>query len=305
MNRFSLIVPFLGDQNAFEDTLATLLRYRPPGCEIIVAHDGTYDDRYHVAEEVTLVVSPRRAHLVRLFNCGLRAAHGEIVGLIRPGISLAENWHLAIETCLEDSRVGSVAPLIVDPRTRHRVVSAGVKRLAGFRRGNVGQGQPLARLTRDRLSALGPTSWAAFYRRSALDQVGTPDDSLDPVYMDLDLGLALQALGYRYQVAVDCVADIDRPVPLTREFETPHGRSAQRAFTRHSRDGGWGSLLQSCVRELFGSLVRPWLFQHQAQRFGARQFDRVDHAFRKRMKTRRSVLEIERREVPLLERRAA
>ena len=126
MYRFSIVIPMLGSASSFELTLASILRYRPESCQVIVAHDGSYDDPHGLSEEIELVATNQDRHLVRLFNCGLQVAKGELIGLIRPGIELGEGWEESVADAFEDDKVGSVTPGIVSREQSARLVCAGV-----------------------------------------------------------------------------------------------------------------------------------------------------------------------------------
>ena len=113
MYRFSIVVPLLGSPLLFEATLASILRYRPDACQVIVAHDGSYHDPHGLADEIEFVSTTQPTNLIGLFNCGLEVARGEFVSLIRPGVELQEDWDTAISDAFADEDVGSVTPAIV------------------------------------------------------------------------------------------------------------------------------------------------------------------------------------------------
>lgn len=46
MLRLSILIPFLGDRDSLETTLASVLRNRPEGTEVVVALGRDYDDPY-------------------------------------------------------------------------------------------------------------------------------------------------------------------------------------------------------------------------------------------------------------------
>ena len=61
MFSLSIIVPFTGQTESFETTLASVLQNRPARAEVIVAHAGRYDDPWGLKDEVQFVVAPRRS----------------------------------------------------------------------------------------------------------------------------------------------------------------------------------------------------------------------------------------------------
>jgi len=283
MPKFSIIVPYLDDAQLFDDTLASVLRYRPENAQVIVAHDGLYDDPHQLLHEVDFAVTARRAQLIRLFNIGVQIAHGDFVALIRPGIELDEGWEFPVLDCFESDRVGSVSPIIASPLKPSRIVTAGVNKEFGYCRQLVAINSPASPRRLKQIGPLGPTSWAAFYRKSVLDQVGSCDEILDPVYLDLELALAFHTLGYRCQFEPECQVFIDRSTPILREALTAHGRSAERAVRRHSKDNSFGRTLMTVTAELIRSPLRPWYLQHALQRFGAGRLADIDQHFADKM----------------------
>jgi hypothetical protein len=288
MQRFSIIVPVLGDRRLLDDTLASVLRYRSESCQVVVVHDGTYDDPYGLEGEIELASISRRSQLIRLFNCGLSQATGDLIALIRPGVELDEGWNDAVESSFADPQVGCVTPLIVTPAEPTVMVAAGVKKGFGFRRQLVGNQKKLAPRTLRRMAPAGPTSWAAFYRRSALDQLGPIDEQLDPHYLDLEIALGLATLGYKNAISEDCLVDAERAMLVLRESELPHGKSAQRALRRHVRENGsLGVLAQSAcalVHEIITSPLQPSRFLHALQRLTTWGWASDDREFADRLR---------------------
>lgn len=283
MLRISIIVPFLDDPRLFDDTLASVLRYRPSNSQVIVAHDGIYQDRHGLGNELEFAVSGRKAQLIRLFNCGRRQANGDIIALLRPGTEVDEGWHEPIVAALEDPHVGSVSPMITSPLRPARMIAAGVTSEFGFRRQLAGRNCSTARRRLRNMSPLGPTSWAAFYRKSTLDKIGSCDEMLEPVYLDLDLALAIKTLGFKCAFTPDCVVSIDRATPLVREANLAHGRSAQRALRRHANDSSLGMTMLAMTAELIRSPMRPWLLQHSLQRLNAGRLADIDRHFAEKL----------------------
>lgn len=283
MHRFSIIVPLLDDRRLFDNTLASVLRYRPNSSQIIVAHDGTYDDPYNLQGEVDFVSTSSRSHLVRLFTEAIGESTGDFVALIRPGVEVASSWHEPVELKFEDANVASVAPIVVAPSQPQTIVAAGVTNEFGFRRRVVGAKSRIAPRNIRRIAPLGPTSWAAFYRRSALDPIGTSTQQLDPHYLDLDIALSLKTMGHACAFCPECVVNVERSSLIMRELLLPHGKSAQRAYRRHAAQlGSTSSLVQSAcafTQELLMSPFQPWKLQHACERWRAWPMAKLDRQY--------------------------
>ena len=288
MSRFSVVVPLLGKPALFEDTLASVLRYRCPASQIIVAHADAYEDPYGLGKEVDFVEvksqSPTSAvSLIQLFNAASRVARGEIVAMIRPGVQLNENWDGLVAAAFADPNVGCVAPAVVSSKMTNRLVVAGVTASSSFNRRLVGSNQRLGARQVTGLKPLGPTSWAAFYRRTLLSALGEFDEQLDPLYLDLDLALSLQTLNFGCKFHPDCVVTVTDADAIETESTLAHGRSAQRAVVRYadySRSYQRMKLWQAVLAEL---AVSPWRHNnllHAWQRLSATKFQSVDEHHR-------------------------
>lgn len=275
MQTFSLILPILGDSGLFEDTIATVLRHRPAGTQIIVVHDGSYRDPYDLAgDQIEFVSIKGSSNLIRMFNAGAKRTTGDIVGFLRPGAGLSEGWHQAIIESFGDPEVGSVAPVIVKRGESRRAIATGVGCGLGFRRVLEGRGKRIRNIDPDYLDLYGPTSWAGFYRRDLLamliNETGPLDENLDQHYLDLELGLSFRTMGYFCESCPACLISVPSPSRVRREARKPHGESAHRAFIRHVLHIGSTSHAMprylAIAMEVLASPVQPWKLIHAMQR---------------------------------------
>ena len=275
MQTFSLILPVLGDSKLVEDTIASVLRHRPAGTQIIVVHNGKYGDSYDLAgDQIELVSVDSRASLIPLFNAGVERATGDIIGLLRPGAELSEAWHENIVECFDAADIGSVSPVLVKRGTTRRAVATGVGCGGGFRRTLEGQGRSVRSLNPDRIDLFGPTSWAGFYRGDLLKmlyaETGPLDENLDQHYLDLELGLSLRTMGYYCELCAHCLISVASPRAVKREARQPHGESAHRAFIRHVLHIGSTSHAYqrywTIATEVLASPLQPWKLRHAMQR---------------------------------------
>jgi cellulose synthase/poly-beta-1,6-N-acetylglucosamine synthase-like glycosyltransferase len=279
MHRFSIIIPLLGDRRLFDDTLASVLRYQPEASQIIVVHDGTYDNPHQIQDEVDLVTSSSGGGLIRCFNSALNEATGETIALLRPGIQLKDGWSLPIQTAFQDPQVASVSPMIVQPGERALMVAAGINKGSGYRRQIIGSKTKIAPRTLRRISPLGPTTWAAFYRRESIAQLGVCGEEMQAHYLDVDLALSLETIGYRCEFCPDCVVEIEEPALITDELVLPHGSSAQRAFRRHGSNESLAQSLLAFAGEIISSPVEPWKFRHAIERLKAQPWETLDRQY--------------------------
>ena len=177
MSRFSIVLPVSrGNRQPnqiqrFEDTLASVLRSRPRQAQIIVVHDGSYEDPHGLGSEIDWIVETS-SNLASQFDLGVAASHGDLIMLIRPGVELDEGWESSIEEAFEDPQVGSLTPLIVPSSRPGRMTAAGVSTNAAGTRRLLGTQQPISNRSLQKLKPLGPSSHLAVYRRTVLSAIG-------------------------------------------------------------------------------------------------------------------------------------
>ena len=102
--------------------MASVLRSRPRQAQIIVVHDGSYEDPHGLGSEIDWVVETS-SNLASQFDLGVSASRGDLIVLIRPGVELDEGWDSSIEEAFEDPQVGSLTPLIVPSSRPGRIDS--------------------------------------------------------------------------------------------------------------------------------------------------------------------------------------
>ncbi len=281
--QYSVIVPVVGQTSSLDDTLASALREVPDGSEVILVHDGTFEDKYNICEELTLV-DARSKRLSSQFAAAFAESNGDVIAFVRPGVELPAGWVDAVEDKFSDPSVASAVPVIVGQAQPDQIVAAGVKSNYHYRRSLVGQGETLAKRVFGRLDPLGPTSWAGFYRRSTLALIGDLNSKLEDQYFDLDLTLTLTAMGYSTAMMPNCVCRVERPAAIFREAKIAHGLSAQRSIARHaSHESTFSRGLFSFAVELCSGIVSPGQFQQAMGRLGASRFRAEDRAFAERM----------------------
>jgi GT2 family glycosyltransferase len=242
VTRLSILIPCVACGEALETTLVSVLQNRPADCEVLVIHQGPYDDPYDLKDEVRFVPVARGLGLAETINSGVEAAHGEVLHIVQCGVEVEEGWTRAALLHFEDPHVGAVSPLVLDADDREKVVTAGVAyRSSGTRREcEAGASIRSRKLTRTRIA--GPSLLAAFYRRTALQTAGGFERAVGDMLADVDLALSLAALGDRSVVEPDSRVYSRGPLQASStEFQA--GRRAERLFLRHAPAIGWAKSL--------------------------------------------------------------
>jgi hypothetical protein len=235
-SRLSIIIPVAGHPSQMEDSLVSILENRPADCEILVVVNQAYADPYELKDEVHFVQARRGAQQIELINLGIRASSAEIVHVLGCGIVAAEGWVEPALDRFEDSQVAAVTPVIVDRDKPRRCLAAGAT--YGLRSGILRRrtSRPWA-LAASRSVLIDPIYMAAFYRRSALDDVGLFSAACGRYLAGIDLGLALLEAGR------DCVLEPNCQLSAEPErFAAPRGfrqgRAAERLYWRWLPDKG-------------------------------------------------------------------
>jgi hypothetical protein len=191
----SIVISALGSIESLEATLVSVLENRPAACEILVALGGPYSDPYDLKGEVCFVEARRGGCATQQCNQALGMARAPFIHLLSSGCKVTEAWTERALGRFGDRQVGSVVPLVLDADQPERIVAAGVGYQPSGRRYLVGRGE--TQLSSDVISqAIGPSALAAFYRKSALDQVGGFSPHLGMAQADVDVALRLARMGF-------------------------------------------------------------------------------------------------------------
>jgi hypothetical protein len=256
------LIPFLGNRDSLENTLASVLQNRPEDAEIVVALGQEYDDPYQLGEEVRFVGADAATGLIPVLNRGFEACRAPIVHTLACGAAVCDGWADQALKRFVDRRVASVAPLIVQAEEPQRIWAAGLEYLSGESRPR-GQGVLADSLASVGGRLIGPSIVAGFYRRAALGDGRLPfDPELGPSFADADLALRLFEAGY--STACEPESLVLQPQPPARAGGWRHARQAERLFWRHAHEHGrvrsLAAHLLAVAREFVRSAPHPRAF---------------------------------------------
>ncbi len=121
--RLSIVVPFVKNVNRLEKTLLSILENRPRDCEIILVHNGNYEDPYDLgADEVVLIETEEQSSVVGLINEGVFAACSNVISVLLPGDVVEANWERGALSMFQDQSVAAVCmPTRQRPRASDRL----------------------------------------------------------------------------------------------------------------------------------------------------------------------------------------
>ena len=270
MPRLSILIPFLGDRDSLENTLASVLQNRPENTEIVVALSRPYEDPYQLGEEVRFARVESDASLVATLNRGFEICRAPIVHSLACGVTVCDGWADQALARFADCRVAAVAPVALEADNPQRVWAAGLEYRPGGECRRRGRGLDAESTGRIRGDLAGPSLAAGFYRRAALGGAAPVfDPALGPNFADVDLALRLLDAGH---------ANVCEPASLVfcprlaaqRNYGWTHARQAERLFWRHcSKHGRWRSLaahFYSVAGEFAANLPRANAFARLAGR---------------------------------------
>ena len=307
----SIIVPVGADVSKFDDTLVSVLENRPPRCEVIVPHDGSYDDPFDLGDEVRLV-SDAGGNFVDVVMAGARAARGEFVHVLAGGLRATEGWTDAALKSFGRDEVASVSPVIRSAENRC-VVSAGW--------GDTQNGllQPLDAgrrdsTTDDATSSVGAYLDASFWRRSVFLSLG--DGFLydgghgrvsvsETTYVFHHL---LRQSGWQSVLAAECEVLSGSPQMIGEQATVLRGRRIAAAY-RYFHSAGPTVTVTGLLKAAIGGLTRrgecgQWFGRLTSRKRAAKLRNRLRPEVVRQFNSQQTVL-LQRPETSTHERRAA
>jgi GT2 family glycosyltransferase len=197
----SIVIPTHNRMDLLRACLAAALRHAPAGTEVTVVDDGSPNQEASETagrfDGVRVLRLPRRRGFCAAANLGIHASHGDVIELLNDDTEVQERWAAPALDWFADPTVAAVAPLVVTGRNGALVDSAGDRYYVGGVAGKRGHAEPLALPYLSSRPVFGASASSAFYRRSALHQVGAFPESFGAYFEDVDLAFRLQRAGYR------------------------------------------------------------------------------------------------------------
>jgi GT2 family glycosyltransferase len=228
----SIIIPTHNRPDLLHACLASVTRHAPPGTEVLVVDDASPGNGAGAVARgfagVRVLRLPRQRGFCAAANAGLAATTGAVVELLNDDTEVTTGWASAALACFAEPRVAAVAPLVLRWPDGRYVDSAGDRYYVGGVAGKRGHGEPLGAVHLQERSVFGASASSAFYRRAALQRVGTFPETFGAYFEDVDLAFRLQRAGYRVVFA-----------PASRVLHrgsASHGRPRRRLLEQQSRN---------------------------------------------------------------------
>ncbi len=290
MLKLSILIPLI-DPLALEATLVSVLQNRPHDCEIVVLHDGLYQDPYGLSGEVRFVTVPAGTSMAAMVARGVETARGAVVHPLACGAETIDGWADAALVHFAQADVAAVATIVV-ARDRSHVDSAGLDYRRGGARVARLHGEPLESVSTETVDVLGPVLLGGFYRRSFLgsltaDLCAIVGDDLVDAELALNLAHSGQRAVLEPRSHVIAAPATPRIGPLSEAW------LCERLFWRHAAELGLGRSMVAHLGVVAGDvacgLLRPW----QASRLLGRAAGAMEHLLRGRTRATRGRLRSE------------
>lgn len=207
MASLTVIVPSHRRTDLLRLCLASVVRFAPPGTEIVVVDDGSKDAVVaQTAERFVGVKVVRRAKaggFCAAANAGISAATAPIIEMLNDDAEVTADWANVPLKLFADERVAAVAPLVLqnDPERLARglpplIDTAGDDYDRGGFASKRGHGSVWARGDAPRSPVAAASACAAFYRRDAVLNAGGFPEHFRAYFEDVDLSLRLRRRGF-------------------------------------------------------------------------------------------------------------
>lgn len=258
----SVVVPYLGDEASFEATLISVLENRPPDCEVLVPHDGSYRDPFDLSDEVRFIVheeTGRRATAVRLVLAAVRHVSSDIVLVLGGGLQLtADSFEPALDQ-FTDEDCAAVAPVIRSTNSDARILAAGWCTSPLSSGGRLAAGQ--ASLTSADLAALhAPMLLASYWDSDVLEAILEQTVDCPPAVAEFIAGYVLRATEYRCCVAPQSTLHAAENTSVwPSQFSTGRISQAVRSAARNATLAG---RIGDCMLGCLASLPHPTRWLH-------------------------------------------
>lgn len=250
--RLSIVVPVGRNHAAFENSLISVLENLPDGSEVLVCHDGSYDDPFDLVGEVRFVTGATN-NLVDLVAAGASASHGRFVHVLAGGLRATCGWTDEAVEKFEHFDAGVVASVIRS--AEHQDILA-----AGWCDGSSRLCQPASAgkidVAASSTKIVGAYLHASFWRRDLLRSLGLACDLRSELDATYSYEMMIRRAGWRCVLADQSnVISDDDSVPCD---DTSMGRGKRlRAIRDYFNDEHPSSAAKSAAVAMISNMLRP------------------------------------------------
>jgi GT2 family glycosyltransferase len=199
----SIVIPSAARPELLQKCLAALAAHRPAGSEIIVIDDGSPKaviSQLAARWGANVHRFNRRGGFARAANAGLRLARHEIVELLNDDTEVTAGWWKTACRHFADPTIAAVAPLVLlrtTERGADRADSAGDDYYLGGVARKRHHGAEITKVEKSSQEVFSVSACAAFYRRTAVVNLGGFPELFGAYFEDVDLAFRLHRAGHR------------------------------------------------------------------------------------------------------------
>ncbi|XZE34540.1 hypothetical protein SH501x_000003 [Pirellulaceae bacterium SH501] len=249
MLRLSIIVPFLDDHAKLESTLLSLLENRNSELEILVVHNGNYDDPYELGDdEVVLIQAPDSYSHTESLNLAIATATAPAIQILLPGMMVQQDWYVPSLRKLEREEWDAVAsPCAVEQSSQ---IVYGLDRSA----------LPHRRLANRLSNQVVPLLAGTIFQKRILSLVGGLCPQLGREGAEVELQLLMDAMDLRSSIASEVLIQAPQRVVAGLDIGYEMGRTCGQIACAYGAVEGSGVEVDSLAKQLghlAGGLMNP------------------------------------------------
>ncbi|MCY2983155.1 MAG: glycosyltransferase family 2 protein [Planctomycetota bacterium] len=249
MPRLSIIVPHLHDDSGLELTLLSILENRESDFEVLLAHDGRYNDPYGLdQDELILIESEQGASFSQQLNLAVASACSPIVQVLLPGSVVDAHWCEEALHLLQDRTVSAVCQPIGDSATKQLYL------------GLSGESLPHRRVTDSADVVAAPLLCGGVFRKRILKSIGGWLEPCTREVAEVEFALLGSAMDFEIEAAEEVTIQAPKRVAAGQESGYEIGRACGQLACAYSSIEESGVVIDSLARRLghlAGGLMSP------------------------------------------------
>ena len=237
--RLSIIVPHLHDDSGLEVTLLSILENRDSDFEVIIVHDGHYQDPYSLnQDEVVLIESKVNASFSEQLNLATASACSPIIQVLLPGSVVGQKWCNESLHLMKDKTVAAICVPVGDTATQDVFV------------GLSGESLPHRRVTQTDQNVAAPLFCGGVFRKRLLRNIGGWMEPSSREISEVEFALLANALELEIEVASEVTIHASKRTAVGDEAGFEIGRACGQLACAYANVEGTGVVLDSFARRL-------------------------------------------------------